>query len=51
MEAAKEQVAPFAAEGVDCDLRRRPAYVSTRFTPDGEILNGPATKPLPSRPA
>jgi glycine/D-amino acid oxidase-like deaminating enzyme/nitrite reductase/ring-hydroxylating ferredoxin subunit len=22
----------------------------SRFTPDGEILNGPATKPLPSRP-
>jgi glycine/D-amino acid oxidase-like deaminating enzyme/nitrite reductase/ring-hydroxylating ferredoxin subunit len=27
MEAAKERVAAFADEGIDCDLRRRPAYV------------------------
>jgi glycine/D-amino acid oxidase-like deaminating enzyme/nitrite reductase/ring-hydroxylating ferredoxin subunit len=27
MEAAKEQVAGLATEGIDCDLRRRPAYV------------------------
>lgn len=27
MEAAKDRVAAFAAEGIDCDLRRRPAYV------------------------
>ncbi|HEX6198352.1 MAG TPA: FAD-dependent oxidoreductase [Jiangellaceae bacterium] len=27
MEAAKERVASLAAEGIECDLRRRPAYV------------------------
>ncbi len=27
MEAAKERVAGFVDEGIDCDLRRRPAYV------------------------
>jgi glycine/D-amino acid oxidase-like deaminating enzyme/nitrite reductase/ring-hydroxylating ferredoxin subunit len=27
MEAAKEQVAALAGEGIECDLRRRPAYV------------------------
>jgi len=27
MEAAKEKVASLAADGIDCDLRRRPAYV------------------------
>lgn len=27
MEAAKERVAAFVAEGIDCDFRRRPAYV------------------------
>jgi len=27
MEAAKERVASLTAEGIDCDLRRRPAYV------------------------
>ena len=27
MEAAKERIAAFVAEGIDCDFRRRPAYV------------------------
>lgn len=27
MEAAKERVASFVDEGIDCDLRRRPAYI------------------------
>ncbi|HEU4542690.1 MAG TPA: FAD-dependent oxidoreductase [Jiangellaceae bacterium] len=38
MEAAKERVASFAAEGIDCDLRRRPAYVYARRPNERSIL-------------
>ncbi|HET7399744.1 MAG TPA: FAD-dependent oxidoreductase [Intrasporangium sp.] len=38
MEAAKEQVAAFADEGIDCDLRRRPAYVYAARHADRVLL-------------
>jgi len=38
MEAAKERIATFAAEGIDCDLRRRPAYVYARRDSERTIL-------------
>ncbi len=38
MEAAKERVASFADEGIDCDLRRRPAYVYARRTTERSVL-------------
>lgn len=38
MEAAKEQVASLASEGIDCDLRRRPAYVYARRPGERAVL-------------
>ena len=38
MEAAKERVAAFAAEGIDCDLRRRPAYVYANRPSERSLL-------------
>ena len=38
MEAAKERVAAFADEGIDCDLRRRPAYVYATRTSERALI-------------
>lgn len=38
MEAAKEQVASFVGEGIDCDLRRRPAYVYATHPGERAVL-------------